>query len=166
MPLAHVPMKEHALSIEHFCTVARGGALYYNRPMLRLAEIAWVTAVYFVFFPLVPRLRGTTRAARVRMALERLGLTFVKGGQVLAALHLFNSEIQKELELLWDRAKPLPEGTVIPLVLAELGERADGMFTSFEHEPLACASIAQVHGAVLPDGREVVVKVLRPGAIL
>lgn len=101
---------------------------------------------------------------RVRGALEELGPVFVKLGQVLSTQgDLLPEAYTLELERLQDRVAPLRADAVEEMVTAELGAAPDALFKSFDHEPLASASIAQVHAAVTRDGREVVVKIQRPG---
>ncbi|MGK9171229.1 ubiquinone biosynthesis protein UbiB [Inquilinus limosus] len=102
--------------------------------------------------------------ARLRLAIEALGPTFVKLGQILATRSdLLPPEWIAELEKLHDRVPPLPYEAVAPLVEAALGSPPDAVFARFDREPLASASIAQVHRAALADGTEVVVKIRRPG---
>ncbi|MDX6767967.1 MAG: AarF/UbiB family protein [Elusimicrobiota bacterium] len=105
------------------------------------------------------------RPARVRMALEDLGPTFVKAGQYLSTRSdLLAPEYLRELARLQDRVPPFPGEEARRIVEAELGAPVGVLFARFETRPLAAASIAQVHAAALPDGTEVVVKVQRPGA--
>ena len=108
--------------------------------------------------------RGWPSPEHARLALEELGGVFVKFGQVLALRRdLLPSEYVEELERLHDRLPPEPFETVRDTVVASLGQPLDQAFPSFDEEPLAAASIAQVHKAALPDGRAVVVKVRRSG---
>ena len=101
---------------------------------------------------------------RIRLALEELGPLFVKFGQAISVRRdLLPEEIANELALLQDHVPPFPSDQAIAIVEQALGRRVDECFDSFDAEPLAAASIAQVHGATLPDGSRVVVKVLRPG---
>jgi ubiquinone biosynthesis protein len=100
---------------------------------------------------------------RIRLALEELGPLFVKFGQAVSVRRdLLPEEIANELVLLQDRVPPFPSEIAIATIEKSLGRKVDDCFASFTREPLAAASIAQVHAARLPDGREVVVKVLRP----
>jgi ubiquinone biosynthesis protein len=104
------------------------------------------------------------RADRLRMALESLGPIFVKFGQMLSTRRdLLPVDIADELAKLQDRVPPFPS----VLARAELekvyGKPVEQVFASFDAEPVASASVAQVHFAVLPDGREVAIKILRPG---
>jgi ubiquinone biosynthesis protein len=103
------------------------------------------------------------RGERLRLGLERLGPIFVKFGQVLSTRRdLLPPDIADELAKLQDRVPPFPAALARQLVERAYGRPIDAIFASFEAEPVASASIAQVHFAVLKDGREVAVKVLRP----
>jgi ubiquinone biosynthesis protein len=108
---------------------------------------------------------GRARLARsLRLALEDGGVTFVKLGQVLSTRRdLLPPEFITELSRLQDDAPQVPWPQVEATLRAELGAGVDEVFASFEREPLAAASIAQVHRATLAGGRPVVVKVRRPG---
>src|SRR5262252_9535913 len=104
------------------------------------------------------------RAERLRLALQELGPLFVKFGQVLSTRRdLLPPDIADALAHLQDRVAPFPGEQAEAIVAAELGRSLAESFRSFERTPLASASVAQVHAAALPDGRAVVVKVLRPG---
>jgi len=103
------------------------------------------------------------RGERIRLALEALGPIFVKFGQMLSTRRdLLPDDVALELAKLQDRVPPFPGAVAVAMVEAELGHPLSALFASFEPEPMASASIAQVHAATLPDGREVIVKVLRP----
>ena len=104
-------------------------------------------------------------AARLRRLLESLGTSFVKIGQLLA-LHAdeLPPAYREELSRLLDSTSPLPFAAIAGVLESELGAAWRERFASFEEEPLASASIGQVHRAVLLDGRVVAVKVQRPGA--
>ena len=107
-----------------------------------------------------------TRPERVRMALEELGVTFIKLGQVLSSRgDLLPQEYQAELVKLQDAAPPIPVEMVRELVAAELGQPIEEVFFTFDLTPLAAASIGQAHAATLRDGTEVVIKVRRPDAV-
>jgi ubiquinone biosynthesis protein len=112
----------------------------------------------------------TSRPERLRMALEHLGPSFVKLGQILATRSdLLAPEWTTALQRLHSHAAALPWDTVQPLIEQSLGLPVDEVFTQFEREPLASASMAQVYRALLPateageEAAEVVVKVQRPG---
>ncbi|MCC7044768.1 MAG: phosphotransferase [Acidobacteria bacterium] len=105
-----------------------------------------------------------SRAARIRLTLEELGPTFIKFGQALSVrADLLPPDLISELVKLQDQTVPLVPGVAEAAVAAELGQPVSRLFASFEHAPLASASIAQVHRAVLLTGEPVVVKVRRPG---
>jgi len=106
------------------------------------------------------------RGQRLREALERLGPIFVKFGQVLSTRRdLLPPDIAEELARLQDRVPPFPSAVAVATIERSFGKRLDEVFELFEQKPVASASIAQVHFAVLKDGREVAVKVLRPGML-
>jgi ubiquinone biosynthesis protein len=138
------------------------------RDRKRLAEIAAVLG-RFGLDTLVARLgRGTGDAPgtpeRARLALEALGPTFVKLGQILATRSdLLPPEWIAELEKLHSTAPTLPFEELRPAVEAALGGTPEAVFAAFDPEPVAAASIAQVHRARLADGRAVAVKIRRPG---
>ena len=118
--------------------------------------------------PFVPSasadVQAMPRGQRLRLALQELGPIFVKFGQVLSTRRdLVPTDIADELTLLQDRVQPFDGEEARRIVEASLGKPIDALFANFDTTPLASASIAQVHAAVLDDGREVVVKVLRPG---
>ena len=107
-----------------------------------------------------------TRPESVRQALEELGTTFVKFGQILSTRpDLIPPEYQEELAKLQDQVRPVPTAAILGEVQRELGCPAEQVFAAFDPEPLASASIGQAHAATLQDGTEVVVKVRRPGAV-
>ena len=106
------------------------------------------------------------RGIRVRMALERLGPIFVKFGQVMSTRRdLLPADLADELAQLQDNVPPFPAAQARALIEKAYGRSIEQIFASFEAEPVASASIAQVHFATLQDGREVAVKVLRPGML-
>lgn len=101
---------------------------------------------------------------RVRKMLEELGPTYVKIGQTLSMRpDLIPPEYVKELSQLYDQATPEPFGVIKKRVESELGKKLDEVFKWFKSEPIAAASMGQVHEAQLLDGTKVVVKVQRPG---
>ena len=105
-----------------------------------------------------------TRAERVRMALEELGPTFIKLGQILSTRpDLISVEFIEELSKLQDRVPPFGYDEAREIVEEELKGTLEDIFELFEETPLAAASIGQVHRARLKDGEEVAVKVQRPG---
>ncbi len=101
---------------------------------------------------------------QLRCALEELGPTFVKLGQILAGrADLLAPDFIRELEKLHSRVPALPLAELLPQLRADLGGEPAEVFARFDEVPLAAASIAQVHRAQLQDGTEVVVKIRRPG---
>jgi ubiquinone biosynthesis protein len=110
------------------------------------------------------RSRGATRAERLRLALEELGPIFVKFGQAVSTRRdLLPPDIADELAKLQDRVPPFPGAEARAAIEASFRRPVAELFAGFDETPLAAASIAQVHVARLRDGREAVVKVLRPG---
>ena len=107
-----------------------------------------------------------TRPEHVRLALEELGPTFVKLGQVLSTRpDLVPPEYRAELAKLQDAAAQVPAEVVRELIGHECGAHLATLFATFDFQPLAAASIGQAHAATLHDGTDVVVKVRRPGAV-
>ena len=105
-----------------------------------------------------------SRGIRLRSALEDLGPIFIKFGQLLSTRpDLVPADICIELENLQDKVPPFDSAQFVECVESALGDKVDTLFKSFDHQPLASASVAQVHAAVLPGGQEVIVKVIRPG---
>jgi ubiquinone biosynthesis protein len=107
--------------------------------------------------------RAASPAVRLRLALEELGPIFVKFGQAVSTRRdLLPTDVANELAKLQDRVPPFPGAMARAIVESAYGRPVSEAFSQFDEAPLAAASIAQVHAARLPDGREVVVKVLRP----
>jgi ubiquinone biosynthesis protein len=142
--------------------------------LLRLLRIILI-GLRFGLHELVPRIEHNRlialfarsdagpRAVRLRRALETLGPIFVKFGQVLSTRRdLLPSDIADELAKLQDRVPPFPSAQALAEIERSLGKSIAEVFSDFARDPVASASIAQVHLAVLHDGREVAVKVLRP----
>jgi ubiquinone biosynthesis protein len=103
------------------------------------------------------------RAVRLRLALEALGPIFVKFGQMLSTRRdLLPSDIADELAKLQDRVPPFPTEEVLATLSRVYGRPTEQIFKSFARDPVASASVAQVHLAELPDGTPAAVKVLRP----
>ena len=104
------------------------------------------------------------RAVRLRLALEELGPIFVKFGQMLSTRRdLIPADIADELAKLQDQVPPFPSAQAVAVLEAAYGRQLRDVFQDFDETPVASASVAQVHFAVLPDDREVAVKILRPG---
>ena len=120
------------------------------------------------FFYLAPRRRDSSAplGERIRLALEELGPIFVKFGQAISTRRdLLPADIANELAKLQDAVPPFPADEAIGIINAAYGKSVDEVFERFDTEPLAAASIAQVHTAKLKAGTEVIVKVLRPGVL-
>lgn len=106
------------------------------------------------------------RAIRIRRALEALGPVYIKFGQLLSTRKdLLPDDIADELEKLQDAVPPFAGKQAISIIEKALGSSVDDLFESLEVDALASASIAQVHAGKLKDGKEIVVKVLRPGIL-
>ncbi len=158
--------------------------------MSRLLRTAYITWIFFRFgldellissmrHPVLrllgralaaSRMLRAPRGARLRMALEHLGPIFVKFGQVLSTRRdLLAPDIADELAKLQDRVPPFASDKAVAIIERAFGRPISALFDTFEHRPVASASIAQVHFATLKtnDGevREVAVKVLRPGML-
>ncbi len=149
--------------------------------VFRLVTILWVAARYgldefflgnertrglriLVRFALFWRDLSAPRAVRLRLALERLGPIFVKFGQMLSTRRdLMPPDIADDLARLQDRVPPFPAAQARSALAAIYGKPVEQVFARFDAEPVASASMAQVHFAELFDGRPAAVKILRPG---
>jgi ubiquinone biosynthesis protein len=108
---------------------------------------------------------GSPRGQHLRELLDELGPTFVKFGQLLSTRpDVVPPDILVELRALQDDVRPFPFEQAERVIEEELGNTLDRLFLEFERQPVAAASIAQVHRATLPNGKIVAVKVQRPGA--
>src|SRR5947207_12252896 len=108
---------------------------------------------------------GSLRGQHLRDVLDELGPTFVKFGQLLSTRpDVVPPDIIAELRGLQDDVRPFPFEQAERVIVEELGNSIDRLFLEFEREPVAAASIGQVHRAILPNGKPVAVKVQRPGA--
>ena len=104
------------------------------------------------------------RATKIRMALEELGPIYIKFGQLLSTRRdMLPEDIANELARLQDNVPPFSSEIAKSIIEKALGESLQDIFLQFDEEPLASASIAQVHSATMKDGRSVIVKVVRPG---
>ncbi len=122
------------------------------------------SGIQFVTRSRVKRLEKLTRAERFRMALEELGPTFVKLGQIMSTRpDLLPPDMIAELEKLQDEVGPVQFTDIRAVIEEEMGGPLEETFEWFDEEPLAAASIGQVHRARLKSGRDVIVKVRRPG---
>jgi ubiquinone biosynthesis protein len=136
----------------------------------RLDELVEATRLFRPLRPLrgliarsPPDVANMPRGQRLRLALEELGPIFVKFGQILSTRRdLLPPDVAAELALLQDRVAPFDGALAQAEIERALGKPVAELYARFEREPLASASVAQVHAAELADGRQVVVKVLRP----
>lgn len=132
---------------------------------LPMAELPAPLKLFFLFAPwhLFPK-GSYNRGDRLRLALEELGPVFVKFGQILSTRRdLLPDDMAESLRRLQDNVPPFASDTARKIVEDSLGHPVSELFAEFSRDPLASASVAQVHAATMPDGRKVVVKVIRPG---
>jgi len=130
-----------------------------------ITETHLLRPLRFLFY-LAPRRRDKSApiGERIRLALEELGPIFVKFGQAISTRRdLLPTDIADELAKLQDAVPPFPAEQAVAIIEDAYDESVDTVFERFDIEPLAAASIAQVHTAKLSTGHEVIVKVLRPG---
>lgn len=140
------------------------GALVGSRTGRRLLKTGWV-GIKALVSAAVARLQGHDGAGPevTRKAFEDLGPTYIKLGQLVASSHgMFPERYCQEFRKCLDRVRPFSFDDVRRTLHEELQRDPDEVFASIEREPLASASIAQVHAARLRDGQEVVIKVQRP----
>jgi len=125
---------------------------------------SWAGPLMRLLAPRSRRVEELARGERIRLALEELGPIFVKFGQILSTRRdIVPEDIADELAKLQDQVTPFPGEQAQAMIEAAYGQSVEEVFAEFSVEPLASASIAQVHAARLKDGTDVVVKVLRPG---
>jgi ubiquinone biosynthesis protein len=147
----------------------------YRQIMLVLSKYRLEEVLRYVglrrYLPLRWLLRGNpwrkmvySKPERMRMAIEELGTSFVKLGQILSTrADLLPPAFTQELSKLQSSLKPLPVEVMKKVISRELGHPTDELFSSFDPQPIGVASIGQVYSATLTDGTEVVVKVQKPG---
>jgi len=142
-------------------TLARFGldevvlSLHFYRPLYLLGKVN-----PFNWF----RSNDLSEAERLRLCIESLGPIFIKFGQLMATRRdLFGDEITDELEKLLDQVPPFPWNEARDIIEQQLGMPLEKAFKKFDENEIASASIAQVYGAQLPDGQDIIVKIVRPG---
>ena len=129
------------------------------------AEFPAAARIFWALRPsrFLPRPKRSS-AERLRLALEDLGPVYVKFGQIISTRKdLLSPDFAAELSRLQDKVPPFPSDEARALIEAAIGQPVERAFARFDQAPMASASVAQVHGAQLHDGREVVVKIIRPG---
>lgn len=145
---------------------ARGGDKWLQ--VRRTISLFWTTTRFFAG-PAARKLlrlpqRGADYPVRIRLALEQLGLTYLKLGQYLATrFDILPPEVCRELGKLFEDVPPMTYETAAAVVESELHAAIDDIFVAFQHKPIAAASVAQVHEARLQTGERVAVKIQRPG---
>jgi ubiquinone biosynthesis protein len=142
-----------------------------QRNLGRLSEIAQVAVRHGFGYAIDgrkggdPGVEGTARGRHLREMLDELGPTFVKFGQLLSTRpDIVPPDIIAELRSLQDDVRPFSYDDIEKMIEEDLGQPIERLFTEFDPQPLAAASIGQVHRATLPNGRRVAVKVQRPNA--
>lgn len=126
-------------------------------------KLPWSARLLLAPCKLLPTPRQE-RGERLRLALESLGPIFIKFGQALSTRpDLLPPDMISELSKLQDQVPPFPSQQSVAIIEQALGHTVGELFAEFDPQPLASASVAQVHSATLKDGKAVVVKVIRPG---
>lgn len=133
--------------------------------LIPMERLPWFAVLFLRLSPLRLFPLGTeSRGERLRLVLEELGPIFVKFGQMLSTRRdLLPDDIADELKKLQDQVPPFDSDVAVKEIETALGMPVGELFKSFEREPMASASIAQVHAAELHSGESVIVKVIRPG---
>ncbi len=135
---------------------------HYRLDQLTRQKLPLPLRCLFVLFPVSTKEKD--RGVRLRLACEALGPIFVKFGQLLSTRpDLVPTDIVIELDQLQDNVTPFSPTVFKTQLESSLEQSLDDAFASFDEQPLASASVAQVHAATLKDGRDVVIKIIRPG---
>jgi ubiquinone biosynthesis protein len=144
-------------------TILRVFLRYRLDQLLPQEQASWRVKILLLPCKLFPAPK-LSRSERLRKAFEDLGPIFIKFGQLLSTRpDLIPEDIAEQLNYLQDKVPPFDSEKFRQLVEAALGAPVHEIFADYETEPLASASVAQVHGAVLKNGQRVVIKVVRPG---
>ena len=152
-------------SIRRYLNIVRVLSIYgFDQALETLGFTDVVARSRRVFSRSIPDIARLTAAERMRLALEELGPTFVKLGQILSTRpDVIPDAFVREFEKLQDNVPSFPFEEVLSQIKGELGGEVDQFFSMIDPVPLAAASIAQVHRARLTTGEDVVIKVRRPG---
>ncbi len=175
-PLFFIPESFLAKNLKELVKSAFNSPILLGELYFRLFEISATLSKHTLVYssdqllknlPIAGRLilkrRLKLKGRRLANVFEDLGPTFIKIGQVLSTRpDLVSSRIATELRLLQDKVTPFKFSDVKKIIEEDLGEPIEKLFWKFEKTPVASASIAQVHRAVMRDGREVAIKVQRP----
>lgn len=144
-------------------TAMKAKPFHAQNVLIRACEIARVSLRYFMYFPLT-READSSFGRRTRLACEKLGPVFVKLGQLLSSRsELLSSSDRKELQKLLDKVPPVPHEEIEQIFLADFGKRPEECYAFFDSKPIASASIAQVYRGRLKSGKDIAIKVRRPG---
>ena len=165
--LSFFKINRNIRSIRRYWDIARILSKYGFDHVLEMLGLADMAARGRRLLRCAPKsLAGLSSAERMRLALEELGPTFVKLGQILSTRpDIVPAAFVKEFEKLQDQVPSIPFEALRAQIERELGDSVEALFDTIESEPLAAASIAQVHRARLKTGEQVVVKVRRPGVV-
>ena len=145
-------------------TIYRTAARYRLQTLLAGVPHTGLPRALLQLTPSDSRFANESRGSRLRLALQELGPIFIKFGQLLSTRRdLIPLDIADELALLQDKVAPFPGEQALQLIERSLGKKLGEVFTHVEVQPLASASVAQVHAARLLTGEDVVIKVVRPG---
>ncbi|GAB1255869.1 ubiquinone biosynthesis regulatory protein kinase UbiB [Aurantivibrio plasticivorans] len=151
------------IALFRFLHVSRIILAYRLDTLLRDYPTPWAVRLLVGLLSYLPEPK-TSRGIRLRLALESLGPVYVKLGQLLSTRpDLIPADIVQELDKLQDQVPPFAPEEFRQIVESALGASIEDHFASFDSQPLASASVAQVHAATLPSGEEVVIKAIRPG---